>query len=234
MSDMLPTKITTGKISGNDVCVKMGDITQSCVDAIVVPEFKGGASYGGVGGSVARSGAIAGMQAYDTLVDDMGPQSFGTVLLTDSGGGKASKLLHIVSVGSGKDEEFNTIKTGFFNALEVAARNKVNSIAVPALGTGIIGQLTGEQSAQAMMSALKDYSEDGGPQITIEFVIYGDHQSYTEFADVLTSGSYATANNKQAGRRRMDLSRWSEEMTRDGRANREYFGSPHGPKPKYE
>ena len=76
----------SGKIEGNDVSVEMGDITQSSVDAIIVPQFTRCGSYGGVGGSVARSGAEDGMRAYDDFLSEAGEQKFGTVLLTESGG----------------------------------------------------------------------------------------------------------------------------------------------------
>ena len=81
--------VVSGKINGNDVSVKMGDITQSGVDAIIVRQFTSCGSYGGVGGAVARSGAEAGMSAYDDFILEAGEQKFGAVLLTESGGGGA-------------------------------------------------------------------------------------------------------------------------------------------------
>ena len=132
----------TGKIGNNDVSILLGDITRTGVDAVIVPEFQSGASYGGVGGAVARSGALAGMEAYEQYVRTNGKQDFGTVILTPSGGGKSSQLLHVVSVGSGKQYEFDTVRTCIFKALEIAEQKGINSIAAPALGTGIIGDLT--------------------------------------------------------------------------------------------
>jgi hypothetical protein len=65
-----------GEIKGNPVAIKLGDITRSQVDAIVVPEFNSSASYGGV----ARSGALKGMEQFDEFVSEKGHQPFGAVL----------------------------------------------------------------------------------------------------------------------------------------------------------
>ncbi len=81
------TNVISGKIENNDVSIKMGDITQSNVDAIIVPQFTNCCSYGGVGGSVARGGAEKGMRSYEVFVQKEGEQKYGAVLLTESGGG---------------------------------------------------------------------------------------------------------------------------------------------------
>lgn len=211
--------------------VTLGDIAKSKVDAIVVPEFTGGASYGGVGGAVARSGAEAGLKAYDDFVAEAGQQPFSTALLTPSGGGQSPYLLHVVSVGSAPVHEFYTIKTAFFNALQLAGEKGITSIAAPALGTGIIGSLTAKQSAEAMFSALKEYRESGGKDINVKFVIYGDQKAYDAFNAVLKSGSYATSNEAQEGRKAFNAVNWAASLQQDAEANKAYFSKRNGPKP---
>ena len=219
----------TGRIKNNRVTVEMGDITQSCAEAIVVPQFTNCSSYGGVGGSVARSGARVGMQTYDAFISEQGEQKYGSVLLTPAGGGGSDYLLHVASLGSGADSEFNTIKTSMFNVLKVAEENGVDSIAAPALGTGIVGSLTGKQSAEAMMSAIKEYADKGGKPINIRFVIYGDKNAFDRFSDALKSDSFSFANEKQLGKKPFNMASWVTGMARDANANKKKFGSENGP-----
>ena len=214
----------TGKILDNEVSVIIGDVTRTGADAIVVPEFQSCASYGGVGGAVARNGAEKGMQNFDAYVSQNGEQKFGTVVLTASGGGSSRALLHVVSVGSGENYEFDTVKSCMFNSLKVAEQNGITSIAAPALGTGIIGSLTAKQSAEAMMAAIAEYKKQGGKSIPVSFVIYDDESACRDFAEVLRSGSYASANDAQVGRREFDRGRWVVGMSRDAAANRAKFG----------
>lgn len=210
-------------INGVNSSVQLGDITEANVDAVIVPQFTSGASYGGVGGAVMRSGAESGMRAYDDYISEQGEQAFGTVLLTPSGSPKAPYLLHVVSVGSGAEDEFNTIKTATYNALSVAGDNGIKSIALPALGTGIIGRLTNTQSAEAMMSAVAEYHAAGGHPVETNFVIYGDHNAYQAFVEVLKGESYKSSNESQTGQREIDPARWVTGMARDANANQKHY-----------
>jgi O-acetyl-ADP-ribose deacetylase (regulator of RNase III) len=97
------------------------------------------------------------LDEFQEFVDSEGEQKFGTVLLTKSGGGNSKHLLHVVSVASPREHEFDTVQTAFYNALKVAETNGIKRIVAPAMGTGIIGQLTAAQSAKAMMSAIEQY-----------------------------------------------------------------------------
>ncbi len=217
---------TSGKIQNNEITVALGDMTKRAADAYVVPQFTSAASYGGVGGAVARSGGREGLDSFQEFIDAQGEQKFGTVLLTDSGGGAAKKLLHVVSVGSDRADEFNTIQTAFYNALKVAEQNGLKEIAAPAMGTGIIGQLTSRQSAKAMMSALNQYAEEGGQPIKVSFVIYGDQAAYQDFADTLKDKSYSTAQ-KEEGQKKFDAGKWVVGMARDADANNKAFADAH-------
>jgi O-acetyl-ADP-ribose deacetylase (regulator of RNase III) len=216
-------KSQKGQIGSNNVDVVLGDMTKIESDAYIVPQFTGAASYGGVGGAVARAGAEEGLAAYQRFIDQKGEQKFGQVVLTKSGGGRSSCLLHVVSVGSGEEDEFNTIQTAFFNALKVAESQGIESIASPAMGTGIIGSLTAEQSANAMMSAADQYAAEGGKPIKLSFVIYGDESAYNAFVTVLQSGVYKTAK-KEKGRKEFNIGEWIVGMQRDADANGERFG----------
>lgn len=209
-----------GFINGNPVAVEMGDITHAAVDAIIVPQFDSAASYGGVGGAVARNGAAKGMALYEAHIAEAGPLEFGTVFLTPSLGGPIPYLLHAVSVASGEDNEYKTVQNAMFNALTTASEmTDIQSIAAPALGTGIIGDLTDAQSAEAMMTAVSDYKATGGRDIAVTFVIFGSNKAFMAFSNVLKNESYTHAVDHQVGKRQFDLQRWVDNMVADEKAN---------------
>ena len=80
------------------------------------------------------------------------------------------------------------------------------------------------------MGAIFEYKKQGGQSIPVSFVIYGDQSAFKEFGKVLQSGSYASANDAQAGQQPLDPVRWAVGMSRDARANAAKFGNEGGPK----
>ncbi len=207
-------------IQGTTVKIILGDITKVKCDAYVVPQFTSAASYGGVGGAVARSGGLKGLEAYDKFVQQKGEQPFGKILLTPSGGGNSKSLLHVVSVGSGEDNEFNTIQTAFYNVLKLAQEQGIQSIAAPALGTGMIGRLTDKQSANAMLSAIHQFAKEGG-NLDVSIVIYGSKPAHVDFIETLELGQFEAAKD-ESGKKDINLADWVEGMSRDAKANRKF------------
>ncbi|MEI8129515.1 MAG: macro domain-containing protein [bacterium] len=207
-----------GQIRNVTLKIAFGDMTKVKADAYIVPQFNSCASYGGVGGSVARAGAVKGIDEFAEFVSQKGEQKFGTTLLTKSHGGNSDKLLHVVSVGSSKEHEFDTVQSSIYNALTTAEQNGVKSIASPALGTGIIGNLTAEQSAKSTLSAIKQFADEG-KNMDVSLVIYGNKSAYNDFVKTLSTKSYETAT-KEGGEKQFDMGRWIVGMQRDADANK--------------
>lgn len=192
-----------GKIGTSEVRIEVGDLSALETDAYIVPEFTEAASFQGVGGAIARAGGEAGLEMFDAFVQENGELAWGSVLITPSGGGKAKHLLHVVSVGAGPSSEFEVIQSGFYNALRVAEQNELTDIIAPALGTGLAGRLTPDQSAKAMMSALARYSDEGARPLKVTFVIFGDSLADEAFRSVLHDESYREAG-PQRGRKEIN------------------------------
>lgn len=188
--------------------IVLGDITGQKVDAYVVPHFDNAVSWGGVGAAVARAGAEKGLLEYEQKYCD-GRLKFGDVVLTQSYGGNSKYLLNATTVASGRTKEPQTIYDATANAIKIAEKNNLSSVAFPALGTGIIGKLTPEQSALIMLGAahktiqaLKD----------IRFVIYGDKFAYDQFVKIANSKEdilqVSQALETMVGNAEFDLARW--------------------------
>ncbi len=225
---------TTGQIGHSTASVEWGDMTQHKVDAYIVPEFTSEWSPRGVGGAVIRGGGSRGMEAYQKYIDANGDFDFGDVLLTPSGGGNAGYLLHIASVASGADNEFETIQTAVYNALQAAEKQGITSIVSPAPGTGVLGDLTGEQSARAVLSALHQHEQEGGAPIDFKVVIFRDpyspeasEQDFAGYAKVINDKSYEYAEPEKGARGR-DFGRWAAHMETETRLTQEYMENREG------
>lgn len=211
-----------------DIQVQLGDMTRLGADAYMVPEFRGEASFGGVGGAIARGGAEAGLNAYDEHIRRAGVIEFGQALVTESGGGMSRFLIHAVTVGSGAESEMNVVRQAMLNGLLAADQAGIRTVAAPTFGTGIIGQLTFQQSAQAMLAGVSDYVQQSTQRSVqkITIVIFGRGgeaekvaQMYRNTARQIGMGS--DVNTNETGRREFDPQRWANEMRGDAAANRD-------------
>lgn len=223
----------SGKIGNAEISIEFGDMTAKKAGAYIVPEFTSEWSPRGVGGAVIQGGGFDGMQAYQKNIIANGPLEFGDVLVTKSGGGNAEILLHMASVDSGADKEMSVVQQSFYNALKAAEENGISTIVSPAPGTGIIGDLTGEQSAKAVMSAIQQHEEEGGATINVSFVIFRNPYSpedaerdYEGYVNVLQSGSYENAVMEK-GMREFDNAKWLLTIERDAQNVKDYLDGPH-------
>lgn len=193
--------------------VVAGNIATMVVDAIVVPEFDSCASYGGVGGAISRAGAKLGLDKYNQIAQSS-PLSYGDALITPSYGGTSKYLLHVATVGSSKEEAFAVTYKAVYKALQLAKEANIKTIAVPAIGNGIIGNLTIEQSAKAIFKAVADFSEKYQHILEIVMVIYGSSEDARPAQAVLDSQSYLRAEN-EIGQKEFNPIEWMEGFGKD-------------------
>lgn len=215
-------------IGNSEVSIHLGDMTQFEVDGFVVPQFNDCCSFGGVGGSVARNGAVEGMEAYESYTQQAESDiAYGKIVIVPSGGGNSQYLLHAVTVASGSENEFETIQNAIFNALKASEKNGLESVAMPAMGTGILGDLTDEQSAKAMLSGVYKYSQESDIPVKVSIVIWDSQETVDSFSQVLASDSYVNCLPEK-GERAFDWNRWVDEINMDMDKNAEKLGHPIG------
>ncbi len=192
-----PTEIqpVQGKIGDTTVNLTVGDMTAIPASAYVLPEFNDSASDSGVGGAIIRKFGRTALNDYIHLLQTRGPQQYGDAHVTPIQDGKY--IIHVVSADSGRDKEFKTIQDSVYHALQQAQEKGCESIVMPTLGTGALGDLTDEQSAKAMLSGIKKFADEGG-HLTITIAVAdlnpNDLQKkFQAFQNVLESGSYVNA-----------------------------------------
>lgn len=209
------------------VAIALGDMTQIPADAYVVPHFNGEASLGGVGAAVARRGGLPGIQSYEQYLDGLPrradgrgvEQAWGEVKTTRSGGGLSTYLLNAVSVGSPHTQtEAVTVGATAFIALKKAQQRQMDSVVLPALGTGILGQLSDSLSAYSVLYALETFRSQNPENLQprmVTIAIYGSPNAYEAWCEMLRIGPTTDAAREiamRAGGREFDLGRWEEGM----------------------
>lgn len=193
-----------GKINVDIVCE---DIAFVYADVVVVPEFQNCASYGGVGGAIAKT-ARKGMKEYDICAKAQN-LPFGSAVITPAGSFFCHYLAHVVTVGCSKEQAFEYIQAAVEKALVLADRKWVKSVAIPALGTGVIGTLTLKQSAKAIFAAVAEFSKVAKYVSQVKFVVYNEEIQPVE--DVLWDESYLTSG-REIGEKEFSFGKWYAEF----------------------
>ena len=202
------------KINNINVCLKTGNVAAEDADCIVVPEFRDGASGGGVGYAIETAGMGAGLEAYEKVAQE-GFLKDGDAIITESGKPDV-KLAHVVTVSAREDSQFEVVNRSVLKTLETANEVGIKRIALPEIGTGIIGSLTQEQSAKAIFNAVYEFSKNN-PSSSVEEVSFVVYRSSTEPAKrVLTDKSYIGIMTAEKGNKSLDIEEFVEGLGNHG------------------
>ena len=147
------------------VVVKVGDITQEAVDAVVNAANGTLMGGGGVDGAIHRAGGPAILEECRdiraTRYADGLPT--GGAVLTTAGRMPARHVIHTVGpvYGSGGPDKEEKLAECYRNSLSIAAEAGLTTVAFPAISTGIYGYPMDEAAAvssQAIQDALRSNS----------------------------------------------------------------------------
>jgi len=180
------------KINTIEVGVKNGNIATEAADCIVVPEFENCASRGGVGYAIEAAGMAEGLDAYDAIVERQARQ-FGDAIITPSGKPGVA-IAHVATAGADEEKQFGVVNTAVYKTLVAAAAHGLSHVALPELGTGIIGSLTQEQSAKSIFNAVHRFSTEhpSSSVRNVSLIIF--RGSTTPAEKVLAEKSYIDLN----------------------------------------
>lgn len=146
-----------------------GDITEADVDAIVNAANTQLVLGGGVAGAIRERGGPTIQQECDRLA----PIHTGGAVMTGAGTLRARHVIHAAGpmMGDGNEEEL--IAQATRSILEVATANKLTSVAMVALSSGIYG-VPMNISARAMLGALVSYLRENETTVRrVEFCLRG-------------------------------------------------------------
>jgi O-acetyl-ADP-ribose deacetylase len=162
-----------------------GDITQQEVDVICNAANSQLAGGGGVDGAIDRAAGPSLMQETDQKYPDGCPT--GSAVLTTGGNLKAKYVCHAVGPvwRGGQHGEPDLLGAAYLRCLELATEHACQSIAFPAISTGVYGYPM-DLAAQTALTVARDYLLEAGAPSLVRFVLFGGG-AYGAFARILES-----------------------------------------------
>jgi O-acetyl-ADP-ribose deacetylase len=151
-------------------CIQ-GDITsQQDVDAVVNAANARLAPGGGVAGAIHR---VAGPGLAEEAVP-LGPIDPGDAVITGAHGLPNRYVIHTLGPVYGQDRpEAELLARCYHNSLAVAEDNGVESIAFPAISTGIFGY-PAEEAAEVALQTVREEAEGLERVRLVRFVLFGE------------------------------------------------------------
>lgn len=146
-----------------------GDITELEVDAIVNAANARLKLGGGVAGAILKKGGYSIQEECDKI----GGSFVGGAVLTGAGRLKARYVIHAVGPRLGEGDEDNKLKNATANALRLASKKGLKSIAFPAISTGIFG-FPKDRCSKIMLSTTLDFLKKHTLPEKVIFCLFDD------------------------------------------------------------
>jgi O-acetyl-ADP-ribose deacetylase (regulator of RNase III) len=156
-----------------------GDLTEMAVDAIVNAANSALQLGGGVAGAIRSKGGPQIQQECDKI----GGTPVGTAVITTGGRLKAKHVIHAVGPRMGEGDEDRKLREATLNSLKLAEQHQLESIAFPAISTGIFGYPI-ERCAQVMLTATVGYLRGKTGLQNVVFCLWGE-EAFQVFAKIL-------------------------------------------------
>lgn len=162
-----------------------GDITNQEVDAIVNAANAELAGGGGVDGAIHRAAGPTLMKETRTLYPEGCPT--GSAVATTGGRLKAKYVLHAVGPvwHGGGEGEARLLKSAYQSCLELCREHRCDSVAFPAISTGVYGYPM-DLAAETALNVARDFVLEYNSPRLIRFVLFSDGAAGA-FARVLES-----------------------------------------------
>jgi O-acetyl-ADP-ribose deacetylase (regulator of RNase III) len=160
-----------------------GDITQQQADAIVNAASSGLAGGGGVDGAIHRAAGPTVMAETREQYPEGCPT--GQAVATTAGNLAAKHVFHAVGPvwKGGHKNESDLLATAHLRCLELAIEQNCESVAFPAISTGVYGYPI-DLAAETSLAATRDFLREHGQPRLVKFVLF-DAGTYAAFARVL-------------------------------------------------
>jgi O-acetyl-ADP-ribose deacetylase (regulator of RNase III) len=149
--------------------VLQGDLTEQDVDAIVNAANNDLILGGGVAGAIARRGGPT-IQAECRAI---GTIEVGDAAITGGGQLRARFVVHAASMRLGGHTSTESLRSSTRRSLEIASERGLQSIAFPAVGTGI-AHFPLEDCARIMLEEVVRHGAHATSLKEVRFVLFGD------------------------------------------------------------
>jgi O-acetyl-ADP-ribose deacetylase len=163
------------------VRIVQGDITECALGAIVNAANNDLVLGAGVAGAIRSKGGPEIQRECDRI----GTIPLGEAAVTTGGKLKAKFVIHAASMHLGGRTSEENLRASTRNSLRRASERKIESIAFPAIGTGIAG-FPLDRCAKVMLNEVREHLIGETPVKLVEFVLF-DHAAYDIFQQVFAS-----------------------------------------------
>jgi O-acetyl-ADP-ribose deacetylase (regulator of RNase III) len=170
---------------GVELRLMLGDLTQSKADVIVNAANEHLQHGAGVAGAIVREGGRLIQSESNAWIHSHGPISHEKPALTTAGKLQSKAIIHIVGPRWGEGDEDLKLSLAITAALEMSQHKGFESIAFPAISTGIFG-FPMERAARAMLTAIDGFF-DGVHETGIQRVdiVLFDQDAAETFLEVM-------------------------------------------------
>ncbi len=164
--------------------IVQGDIVAQDTDAVV----NAANNYLWMGSGVAGAIKAAGGEAIEEEATSQGPIPVGSSVITGAGELPARFVIHAAGMGQDLKTDEDNIRKAVTSAMELAVERKLESMAFPAIGTGV-GVFPLQKAAHIMLDAalellLESVGSDGMSLKLVRFVLF-DEETFTAFRSEL-------------------------------------------------
>lgn len=167
------------------VTLRVGDIVDSDVDAVVNAANSGLLGGGGVDGAILRAGGAAQLAARQELVDRIGRLPAGQAAASGAGAMGCRWVIHVVGpVWSGSSDRSQVLASCYREALRVADELGARSVAFPAVSAGIYGWPMDSAADIAVTTVLATPTD----VTDVQFVLFSQ-AAHDEFARALDAAT---------------------------------------------
>ncbi|MDX9702781.1 MAG: macro domain-containing protein [Candidatus Auribacterota bacterium] len=166
-------------IAKSSIELIVGDITDLDVDAIVNPANCRLKLGGGVAGAILQKGG----ESIQKECDKIGCIPVGWAVLTGAGNLSAQYVIHAVGPRMGEGDEDEKLQNATLNSLKIAEEYAIESIAFPAISTGIFGYPI-KRCAEIMLNVTAGFIKQSSRIKRVVFCLYRP-DDYEVFRGVL-------------------------------------------------
>lgn len=157
------------RIGHGTIEISLGDISAQNVDAVVNAANNHLWMGSGVAGVIKKNGG----QEIETEAVKQGPVEIGDAVITTGGDLLAKHVIHAVGMGQDLRTDPEKVRNSTRSSLMLAEKNKIESIAFPAIGTGV-GGFSMHQCAQIMLNEAINFLMESSSVKAILFVLFDD------------------------------------------------------------
>ncbi len=151
------------------VVIVSGDLVEQEVDAIVNAANNDLQLGGGVAGAIRRAGGPSIQEECDMH----GPVRVGEAAITGAGKLRARYVIHAASMSLGGRTTRDSLASSMAQVFRLAHQHEVQTIAVPAVGTGIAG-FPIDECGRVMAECLEHALREGWRATEVRFVLFGE------------------------------------------------------------